>query len=386
MNKHQAQELIQKYTRGLCTPEEKAIVESGFLSDLKSNKVNVSAEEVELESHRMLKNINDHISAGETRGNKPYTLFSKTLAIAASILLVAGFGWLFYDNYRPDIKQDATYSNNIKPGGNKAYLTLSDGKRIILTDAANGEIARQSGIKVIKTADGQVIYEITEAQKLVKGAAIYNTIETPKGGQYQLKLPDGTKVWLNAASSLRFPTSFAALKERKVQLNGEAYFEVAKDKNKAFLVSTVNQVIEVLGTHFNVNSYSDNAGTKTTLLEGAVKITSDKNITKVLKPGQQAEVTDKIIVSDANTEEAVAWKNGYFMFMNEPIESIMKKISRWYDVEIIYQDKLQNKALWGTVSRYKDVSEVLKRLELTGVVHFKVDVKSNEERRIIVMK
>ncbi|MGV3508502.1 MAG: FecR domain-containing protein, partial [Sphingobacteriaceae bacterium] len=243
MNKPKAEDLIQKYAQGLCTPEEKAIVESGFLSDLKSNNVNVSAEDVEFASHRMLKNINDHIYAVKTHGNKTYTLFSRAIAVAATLLLIAGFGWLFYENYQPDVKQDATYSNTIKPGGNKAYLTLADGTRIVLTDAANGEIARQSGIKITKAADGQVIYEITEVQKLVRGVAIYNTIETPKGGQYQLKLPDGTKVWLNAGSSLRFPTSFAALEERKVHLNGEAYFEVAKDKSKVFLVSTVNQVI-----------------------------------------------------------------------------------------------------------------------------------------------
>ncbi|MHB1179403.1 MAG: FecR family protein [Daejeonella sp.] len=325
---------------------------------------------------------------------------------AAVIFMVLTSGLYFYLN-KPTGSQLATQKlhpkkNDIAPGGNKAILTLSDGSKISLSDAANGEIAKQGGISITKTSNGQLIYSIANSQPTTHTSnLIYNTIETPKGGQYQINLPDGSKVWLNAASSLRFPASFTG-NERKVELSGEAYFEVAHITLPAgsgampFKVTSGNQTIEVLGTHFNVSAYSDEPSIRTTLLEGSVRVSLpsplsgeglDRNFSKLIKPGQQSKVNETIKVFNVDTEEAVAWKNGYFMFNNENIQSIMRKISRWYNVDIEYRGNISQKALWGSVSRFKNVSEVLDLIELTGSVHFKIvpGDNSGEERRIIVM-
>jgi ferric-dicitrate binding protein FerR (iron transport regulator) len=277
----------------------------------------------------------------------------------------------------------------IIPGSNKALLTLADGKQIVLEDTKSGLLAQQENTIVNKENDSVLVYS-SQGPKMVKPQ--FNTISIPRGGQYQVVLPDGTKVWLNASSSLRFPTAFNGI-ERHVELSGEAYFEVKKDKDMPFIVTVINKHqyhgigknnmrIEVLGTHFNVMAYEDESNAITTLLEGSVKV--GNNLTNVLlKPGQQAlfNKTDKINISVADTEGAVAWKNGYFKFSNENIRSIMNKISRWYDVDIEYKGKLPEKTLWGTISRFEDVSEVLKTLELTGSIHFKL-----EGRRLIVME
>ncbi|SHG13251.1 FecR family protein [Pedobacter caeni] len=274
------------------------------------------------------------------------------------------------------------YAVSIPPGGNKAVLTLADGSEISLSDAENGELAKQSGINIIKTAEGQLTYDVSASNKASEG---HNKIATPRGGQYQINLPDGTKVWLNAASSLKFPLTFTGLKNRIVELSGEAYFEVTKNKHQPFKVLTAAksdqggraQVIEVLGTHFNVNSYADEESTKTTLLEGSIRLNNELT----LKPGEQSIfVNDHFHVIPVDMEEMIAWKKGYFMFANEDIRSIMRKISRWYDLEIVYQGKPTDNTFIGTVSRFKEVSEVLNILELTKTVHFKI-----EGRRITVM-
>ncbi|TZF81550.1 FecR family protein [Pedobacter sp. BS3] len=344
----------------------------------------------------------------------PVFSISRFWKYAAAVILVCAIG-LYFWKY-PGSKQPLVVNqkNDIAPGGNKAILTLADGRKISLTDVKDGELAQQSGIRVTKTADGQLVYHVADASSAVPLA--YNTLSTPQGGQYQVVLPDGTRVWLNAASSLTYPTTFSG-NERLVTLTGEGYFEVAKaplipqrGKQHAlssrlagrgeawvpFIVMAEGQRVEVLGTHFNINAYPDEEVIKTTLLEGSVKVSKPNSAALLdagvkLHPGQQAVLsqvspTAITVNNDINIEEAVAWKNGYFMFINEPVQSIMRKISRWYNVEIVYQDNLKDKALWGTVSRFKNVSEVLKMLELTGVVHFKIETQYNGERRIIVMK
>lgn len=312
-------------------------------------------------------------------------------AAAAAILMTIGIGFWFYG---PESSQDTInprYANDIAPGGNDAVLTLADGSKISLTDADQGELLNTSGVSIVKAADGQLVYTLDADKKRNDDELKFNTITTPRGGQYQVNLPDGTKVWLNAASVLKFPTTFANLKDRKVELNGEAYFEVAKNKKQPFKVlSTIGdghraQEIEVLGTHFNINAYDDEPETKTTLLEGAVKVSNKGNIQAkddiILSPGQQAVLNNqKLKTHTVDTEEVVAWKNGNFVFANEGIESIMRKISRWYNVEVIYQGKITDNDFVGTVPRFKNVSEALAILELTKTVHFKVD-----GRRIIVM-
>jgi ferric-dicitrate binding protein FerR (iron transport regulator) len=194
-------------------------------------------------------------------------------------------------------------------------------------------------------------------------------------------LPDGSKVFLNAASSLTYPISFVALRERRVELKGEAYFEVAKDKNHPFIVKTQNQEIKVLGTHFNINSYADEPLTKTTLVEGSVLVKAS-GIQQILKPGSQAiNGYDGLRIVEANMDEVLAWKNGYFMFDSESIESVMRKISRWYNIDVAFKGNVSKDKFGGTVSRFANVSQVLRKLEYTNKVHFII-----EEGRITVTK
>ena len=222
---------------------------------------------------------------------------------------------------RSDVeKEESVTVNDIEAGENKAILTLGDGSKIILDDAKNGILANQGGNSVLKAAQGEVIYSfinqvkdpLTEDQQV---SVIYNTIETPKGGKLQIVLPDGSKVWLNAASSLRFPTVFNGSK-RQVELKGEAYFEVSHDKSKIFEVNTRNQVVQVLGTHFNINAYLDEPTVNTTLLEGSVRVSDLRtNISQLLKPGEQSQLSEQIdVINLKDTNEAVAWKEGYFQF------------------------------------------------------------------------
>lgn len=262
---------------------------------------------------------------------------------------------------------------------------MADGHKISLTDAENGELAEQSGIKITKTADGQLVYNISNSDNSSQ-ALSYNTIETPAGGQYQINLPDGTKVWLNSASSLRYPVLFTG-KDRSVEITGEAYFEVAHNKSMPFKVITTDQTVEVLGTNFNVMAYPEEASTNTTLIEGSVKVVKD-NTSKTITPGQQARVkAGKIDIVNANIQEVTAWKNGYFIFKSEDVKNIMRQLARWYDLEVEYQGNVSEKIFGAKISRFRNISEVLSILESTGSIHFKIitDSLGRKERRIIVM-
>ena len=260
------------------------------------------------------------------------------------------------------------------PGRTQALLTLADGSTVLLDQARQGLLARQGGSRVLKTAAGQLRYAAGPG-----AAALFNTVATPRGGQYQLTLPDGSRVWLNAASSLRFPVAFGE-GERRVQLTGEAYFEVAKDAAHPFRVSAGPAEVTVLGTHFNVNAYADEPTLTTTLLEGAVRVAQGEQQV-LLRPGQQATAgpTGPVRVQAVDAQHAIAWKNGYFIFNDESIEGIMRQVARWYDVDVQYQGALAGKNFNGTVSRYQDAAAVLHMLELTGAVHF-----TTQGRRIVV--
>ncbi|NRF41970.1 FecR family protein [Pedobacter foliorum] len=303
----------------------------------------------------------------------------KWISVAAAVLLIASVGILFLTHKTKPLQQMASkHRHVITPGGNKAMLTLADGSKVALTGGAAGKVASQGGVLITKTAKGQLTYINTGSALSSNG---YNVIETPKGGQYQVTLPDGTGVWLNAASTLKYPVVFAG-GERKVELNGEAYFEVAHNKKLPFRVVSNHQTVEVLGTHFNINSYQEEGIQKTTLLEGSVKVSVLKS-TSILKPGQQAQVwkNKTIEVSIVDTEEAVAWKNGYFRFHREDIESIMRKVSRWYNVNVEFKGGISDEKFNGTISRTKNINQVLEMLETTNAVHFKI-----EGRRVSVMK
>lgn len=281
--------------------------------------------------------------------------------------------------------QKSVMINDIEAGENKAILTLGDGSKIILDDAKNGVLANQGGNSVLKAAEGEVIYsflsEVKDPQtEDLNAPVIYNTIETPKGGKFQIKLPDGSKVWLNAASSLRFPTVFNGSK-RQVELKGEAYFEVSPDKSKIFEVNTRNQVVQVLGTHFNINAYLDEPTVNTTLLEGSVRVSDLRtNISQLLKPGEQSQLSEQMeVINLKNTNEAVAWKEGYFQFDEADIKTVMRQIERWYDVSVVYEGDLPNYRFGGEIERNLSLLQVLKVLEKTKV-HFRL-----EGREVIVM-
>ncbi|HVW98723.1 MAG TPA: FecR domain-containing protein [Mucilaginibacter sp.] len=324
---------------------------------------------------KMLNNINRQIykEAQPVGTGKRLLTFSR-MAIAALILVIGGAGLFYYIEKPKTAETEQLAQQDILPGGNKAVLTLASGKKISLTDAAKGNIARQAGITITKTADGQLVYEVS-GDSPSSSPDEYNTIETPTGGQYQVKLPDGTSVWLNAASSLKYPASFAAKSERSVQLSGEAYFEVAKDKAHPFIVKTASQEVQVLGTHFNINAYDDETSVKTTLLEGSVKVgVPGAPVSKILKPGEQAQNTDgRFTVTEVNTDYAVAWKDGYFRFNDKTLETGMREIARWYNVEVNYKNPaLKTELLAGTISKYSSIGQVLRKMELTGAFHFKV--------------
>lgn len=300
---------------------------------------------------------------------------------AAATIVICLFSTGAYFLFKHAPKKNISKTENIKkiqeellPGGNKAILTLADGSSIILDSAENGTLTTQGNIKIFKL-NGKLSYN-----KLNKppSGVLYNTISTPKGGEYQLVLADGSKVWINAASSLRFPATFTG-KERKVELQGEAYFEVAKNAFMPFKVKVNETEVEVLGTHFNINSYEDESAIRTTLLEGSIKINKNHS-SSLLKPGQQAQINKEgvKIVKVVDAEEAVAWKQGNFYFDRADIYTVMRQIARWYDVEVEYKASVSSHFV-GTISRSVDLSQVLSMLHLTGEVKFEI-----KDRKIIV--
>jgi transmembrane sensor len=371
MEKEQLKELFKKYHEGKCTEEEKALLEAWYLQ-FNEHDLDIPPRRIKAVGNRIFRELPGNHSLFITIGIK-----LAIAAIAAGLAITAVFEFALPKAKIPEI----TYQKDIAPGGNKATLTLSDGTKINLDKATNGQIAAQQGMRILKASSGQIIYR--KAEGTITGIPVTNNVSTPIGGLWQIALPDGTKVWLNSASSLTYPTTFRDLKKRVVQLTGEAYFEVAKDKAHPFIVKTASQSVEVLGTHFNVNSYRDEPSVKTTLAVGRVKVSNNNGQTMLLIPGQQAILTtnNTLTVIEANVEQALAWKNGRFRFKDEDIQSIMRQLSRWYDIEVQYDPGFPKMGLNGKVSRYKNISQVLKGLEATKTVHFKV-----EGRRVTVMK
>lgn len=374
-------ELAEKWMTGEITPEEESEFAAWYNAD-QEQPVNINREFAANEREhekRMLEGINR-----KTFGKRPLIVRLKSLPVrlaAASVLLLLCAGLLLILQ-RNRGTSNLISANTIAPGKNKAVLTLSDGKKILLDDSHEGEIAKQSGIKITKKSNGQLVYTVVNSTQAETQAERNNMIETPNGGQYQINLPDHTKIWLNAASSLKFPVVFSG-HERKVVLSGEAYFEVAPDKTKPFIVISDHSRVEVLGTHFNISAYREDETVNTTLLEGSV-VVSNASGKRLLIPGQQALVNkrnNQISISQANERASVAWKNGYFYFYNEDIRSVMAKISRWYNVEVVYQGDVQSPAFGGTFSRYKKLPDLLGYLHEVGNLNFKL-----EERRVIVMK
>ncbi|MGV3528091.1 MAG: FecR family protein [Flavisolibacter sp.] len=394
------QELLEKYLDGSYTESEfellrellKVEVDSDVIEELLLNRVQKSKShplETEIDWPAML----DRILGNEVKKNevdspvrslslhKRTAVFWRVAAAAAVILVVVALGY-FYSQSPPverKVVQVEKPVRQILPGGDKAVLTLADGRQVVLDSAGNGAVAKQGGITVINL-DGQLAYQ-PEGQST---EVLYNTVTTPRGGQYQLVLADGSKVWLNAASSLRFPTGFPG-SERTVELMGEGYFEVAHNAAKPFHVRVLRYAqddnpmdVQVLGTHFNINSYGDEPAIKTTLLEGRVRVEKTQNHV-FLNPGQQAVVSagngDIRIQYDADVNEAIAWKNGRFVFNSADVKTIMRQIARWYDLTVLYEGKIGTDTYSGVVGRDANITQVLKIME-EGGVHFEMDNKS----------
>lgn len=297
---------------------------------------------------------------------------------AAAVLFAIATSIYFYKNGALTLgDKPHQYASDALPGGNKAILVLANGKRISLNDVHNGDVVEEAGLAITKTSDGQLVYTIKNSSAATDQENAFNTIETPKGGMWQIKLPDGSSVWLNAASSLTYPLAFAKGKDRAVGLKGEAYFEIAKDDLHPFIVKTSKQDVQVLGTHFNINAYSDETSVKTTLLEGSVLVSPNQHVgaPMVLKPGEQSVLTNTgINVHEVDADESIDWKNGYFMFSNERQESIMRKIARWYNVKVTYADaEARAVTYYGSISRFENVSKVLRKFEQTGEVRFEIN-------------
>ncbi len=296
-------------------------------------------------------------------------------AAAASVALILLVGY-FYQNRTSQNKIQtqpiAKTGQDVDPGGNKAVLTLADGTKILLDSANIGAISKQGNVTVTKLNDGKIEYDFsTSSTNSTASKVTYNTISTPRGGQYQLVLADGSKVWLNAESSVTFPTSFTG-SERKVSMKGEAYFEVAHDASKPFLVSANNTEVKVLGTHFNINGYDGE--TRTTLLEGSVAVELPGKTSRII-PGQQAVTSNLnnaiVVLNGVDLNEVMAWKNGYFYFTHASVEMVMKQLSRWYDVDIIYQGDLPDRKFEGEMQRNLSLSQVLNLLSKNNI-HFSI--------------
>ncbi|THU39619.1 DUF4974 domain-containing protein [Niastella caeni] len=391
MDKHSFFSILDKYQDGTASPAEKALIEEYYRRLEKAGTIELSGEEEAALKEAMYKQIATNLEEPKATiipiTRKNYS----SVAAAAVLLMVIGAGSYFWLLKKPAPPVAQTKTSNIKPqdlppGRDAAILTLADGQTIIL-DSANGTISQQGGATVVNN-NGKVSYANTSGNNS-QPAVVYNKVSTARGNQYQLVLADGSKVWLNSASSLRFPTSFTG-NRREVELDGEGYFEIAKDASKPFHVKTKTQDIEVLGTHFNVNAYSDEDATKTTLLEGSIKMKpeaggqgSEKSV--VLKPGEQAVIAANTPLSahhspftinhSPDLEKVMAWKNGWFEFDETDIKMIMRQISRWYDVDIRYETKTNNEKYGGRISRNLNLSNILKMLENYGL-HFKLEGKT----------
>ncbi|OQP58361.1 FecR family protein [Niastella populi] len=312
------------------------------------------------------------------------------VAAAACVLIIAGV-WLLQPAATSTVKpvvQNKTSVPDLLPGRkNKAVLILADNKQIVLDSTGTGMLSMQGNAEVRKSGNGQIIYESGNGLN-TSNETVYNILEVPNGGEYELVLSDGSKVWLNSASRIKFPVNFSG-NTRDVELSGEAYFEIAKDRARPFKVHFKTSTVEVLGTHFNVNSYDNEPAQAVTLLEGSVKVASLQEA-EIIKPGQQAVLgnKNKMKIKQVDVEEAVAWKNGYFIFVDEDIKSIMRKLARWYDFTPEYLGDISEEQFGGMISKFRNISDVLKMFESTGTIHFKIipGDSSGKGKKIIITR
>ena len=379
--------MLDRYLKNQSNTKEKEKLDEFFEENSNSIEASKSIENLSKLEDKIFNyiqfGIKEQFKKESTLNRIPY------LQIAASILVIFLFSTTIYF-YRSSIAsksqlpivQGVAKIEDKQPAKNIAILTLGNNSQIVLDEATNGEIAQESGVSILKTDKGELIYKIRNSNNLSNNDLNkYNTISTPMGGKFKVILPDGSLVVLNAASTLKYPLHFDE-KLRKVSFTGEAYFEIAKlvDKQKKripFYVYSNNQIVEVLGTHFNINSYDNEEYSKTTLLEGSVKIINEKSTAaaKILKPGQQAvikrgDVQTKIMIADE--AQALAWKDGYFLFKNTNIKDVVNELERWYNVDIQYDDAMEFENITGYISRNVKISSVLKMLQLSGIVNYEI--------------
>jgi len=375
MGKPIAVSLLRKYLSGNCSAGEAAAVDDWFdLMDRVPDHISgLTDEERVLVETKIFERILNNIEVKEHQNpviRSKKSIYSwKVIAVAASLFLCLSTAllWTQYPSLlSPKKNINSSQAASILPGGNKALLTLDDGSSLVLTDANLGKVADQYDVSVVKTAEGELSYNKKTGE--TPSESVYNTITTPVGGKYSVILPDGSKVWLNSKSSLRFPTSFTGT-ERKVQMTGEVYFEVAKNPKQPFKVQSGGTEISVLGTHFNVMAYNDEADQRTTLLEGSINLSSG-NFSKLLKPGQQASVNHSLGIEVSNNidlESVMAWRNDLFIFKDMEIKDIARQLSRWYDVQVAFKGTPSKVRYTGTIAKDVALSEILSMLQFTGL-------------------
>lgn len=317
--------------------------------------------------------VQNKILSGQAAKEKQMNLIPFWIRVAAAVLILAIGGWLvvFKTTWKNDTKSvfaSQPIINDVLPGNQKAILTLGNGKNIDL-NAATDSSFKEEGSQVKNTAKGWLVYKKIQVPA---NEVSYNTIRTPKGGEYAVVLDDGTKVWLNAGSSLRYPVRFTG-QDRRVTLTGEAYFKVAKNPAKPFIVMVNGMNVQALGTAFNINAYDDESTIQTTLLEGSVKVSPPSSIiggSMLLSPGQQAQLSKKnqlTLAKDIDTEEITAWKEGYFHFESADLKAILRQFARWYDVEVIYEGEVKNRKFFGIIKRNSTLSNVVKMLQANDI-------------------
>jgi transmembrane sensor len=391
LDKQEFLRLLDRYLDGKASDQEIELLENYYNSFQQTNEWNEAelGNSQELGSH-MLEQIKDVIQKAAQAPVFPLHK-RRWLQVAAAAVVLFVLGVSIWEPVQKKAGQpiaavDVSKSLTRVIKSNHTVLIMANGEHIDLDSVNNGVVAYQDQIKIIKQ-DSQLVFQQSGAQAIdPSGTISFHTVAVPKGGHYKVVLPDGSMVWLNAASMLRFSTSFKA-NERKVDLSGEAYFEVAKDRARPFRVHVSAQginsqngaLIEVLGTHFNINAYSDEALLKTTLVEGSVKITPvhssglQTRNSRILAPGQQAQITDRVLtpvemgVETVDVETVLAWKNNMFNFNNADIQAIMRQIARWYDVEVVYEGKIPEKNFSGKINRNSELKTVLKIIEQSGI-------------------
>jgi transmembrane sensor len=374
LSEERANKLIQSILRGQQTQQ----LIRPLTADLQSAVINPSQDSIPVTA--------DLQSADARPVHRIHLLKTAWFRYAAAVIIILGISaylWNIQQKEKPSVTQTnpVPVQNDVAPGGNRATLTLADGRKIILDNTSNGRIAKENRANVIKTADGRIEYEATTSNV---NTVSYNTMTTPRGGQYELRLPDGSQVWLNAESSITYPTAFAG-KERKVSITGEAYFEVTHNAKQPFKVETGTQTIEVLGTKFNINAYNEEPTINTTLLEGSVRLTSHPSpLTSALtlKPGQQGQLKDQklVLAKDPDIDQVMAWKNGLFAFNDASMQEVMVQLARWYNMEVVYEGPVTKREFTGKIGRQLTLAQVLKGLSAT-----KINYRIEKNNRIVIL-